>query len=135
MTEKQKIGIMPGGFNLVHAGHIQAFKEAKKYCDKLVVIVVRDQSKKGHKAYTENIEDRFMKLQAIKYVDEVFPCENEESLLELLKLLDYDMYFLSEEYKQEGFEIGKRIVGLDRLEYVRREHNWSTTGEVNKIRG
>lgn len=135
MNEKTKIGVMPGGFNLVHAGHIEAFKHAKKYCDKLVTIIVRDQSVKGHKAYTESIEDRFMKLQAIKYIDEVIPCESESNLLELLKLLDYDVYFLSEEYREAGFEDGKKIIGEDRLVYVPRRHSWSTTNEVSKIRG
>ena len=126
---------MPGGFNLLHAGHIEALKEAKKHCDKLICIIVRDQSIRGHKLYTENIEDRYMKLMALKYVDEVIPCESEANLLELLKLLDYDKYFLSDEYREFGFEEGKRIVGEQKIHYLPRKHNWSTTNEVNKIRG
>lgn len=132
---KQKIGIMPGGFNLVHAGHIEAFKEAKKHCDVLIAIVVRDQSKKGHKAYTENIEDRYIKLNAIQYIDEVIPCESEDSLLDLLYLLNFDVYFLSEEYREKGFEEGKKRIGDDRLHYLPRRHKWSTTKEVENIRG
>lgn len=132
---KQKIGIMPGGFNLVHAGHIEAFKQAKENCDFLIVVVVRDQSKKGHKTYVEDIEGRYIKLKAIKYIDEVIPCESEESLLDLLYLLNFDIYFLSEEYKEEGFEEGKKRIGADRLFYLPRRHKWSTTSEVNKIRG
>ena len=131
---KTKIGIMPGGFNLLHPGHLAALEFAKQHCDYLMVIVVRDQSIRGHKLYTEPIEDRYMKLRAVTWVDEVMPCESEENLLELLKLLDYDVYFLSDEYREHGFEEGKAIVG-DKLRYVPRKHNWSTTNEVNKIRG
>lgn len=125
---------MPGGFNLLHVGHIQALQEAKKHCEKLICIVVRDQSIRSHKLYKEPIEERYLKLKALSCVDEVIPCESEENLLELLKLLDYDAYFLSEEYKDSGFEDGKKIVGDDRLVFLPRKHGWSTTKEVLKIR-
>lgn len=130
---KQKIGVMPGGFNLLHAGHLAALEYAKEHCDYLMVVVVRDQSIRGHKMFTEAIEDRYMKLRAVKWVDEIMPCETEDSLLELLLLLDYDVYFLSEEYREKGFAAGKIVVG-ERLHYVPRKHNWSTTNEVKKIR-
>lgn len=124
---------MPGGFNLLHPGHLAAIEYASWHCDYLIMIIVRDQSIRGHKLYTEPIEDRYLKLIALKWVDEVIPCESENSLLELLKLLDYDAYFLSEEYK-DGFEDGKKIIGEDKLVYTPRKHNWSTTNEVEKIR-
>lgn len=129
-----KIGIMPGGFNLLHVGHLQALKQAKRSCSKLICIVVRDQSIRGHKLYSEPIEERYLKLKALEYVDEVIPCENEQNLLELLKLLDYDVYFLSDEYKEKGFEEGKKIIGDHRLHYLPRKHSYSTTNEVLKIR-
>lgn len=137
MNEKlnhEIVGIMPGGFNLLHAGHLEAIRYAGKLCTRLVIVIVRDQSDKGHKLYTESIEDRYLKIRALKGVDEIIPCENEESLLELLKLLDYDRYFLSDEYREKGFEEGKVVIGEDRIAYVPRHHNWSTTNEVRKIR-
>lgn len=134
MNTKQKIGIMPGGFNLLHVGHLTALKEAKDNCDRLIVVVVRDQSTKGSKLYQENIQDRYIKLNATKYVDEVIPCENEDDLLELLCILDYDVYFMSEEYVMHGFEVGKKIVTEEKIHYLKRKHNWSTTNEVLKIK-
>ncbi len=128
-----KIGIMPGGFNLLHAGHLAALEYAKEHCDYLMVILVRDQSVKGSKLYQEPVEDRYMKLRAVRWVDEIMPCEDEASLLDLLRLLNYDLYFLSEEYETHGFEEGKRFLG-DKVHYVPRRHNWSTTNEVGKIR-
>lgn len=133
MKVKYHVGVMPGGFNLLHAGHLEALRYARERCSKLICIIVRDQSVKGHKAYQEPIEDRYLKLKALKYVDEVIPCENEDNMLNLLQLIEYDKYFLSEEYRFAGFEEGKRVVGLDKLTYVPRNHNWSTTNEVRKI--
>jgi glycerol-3-phosphate cytidylyltransferase len=127
------LGVMAGGFNLLHVGHIEALTEASENCTKLTVILVRDQSSKGHKLLQEDIEDRYLKLKALKCVDEIIPCESEQNLLELLKLLRYNFFFLSEEYKNGGFEEGKKIVGENRLFYVPRKHNWSTTNEVAKI--
>lgn len=125
---------MPGGFNLLHAGHLAAIEYAKKHCDYLICLVIRDMSHKSHKLYQENIEDRYMKLRALRDVDEVIVCENNETFLEMCALLNYDVYFLDEGYKISGFEDGKQIVGEDRLHYMPRKHNWSTTREVNKIR-
>lgn len=129
-----KIGLMPGGFNLLHSGHITAIEYARKKCDFLVCLVIRDMSHKTHKLYQEAIEDRMIKLRALRDVDEVIVCENNESFLEMLKLLHYDVYFLDETYELSGFEDGKHIVGEERLSYIPRKHNWSTTNEVEKIR-
>lgn len=125
---------MPGGFNLLHAGHLQAIEFAKQHCDYLICLIIRDMSHKSHKLYQENIEDRFLKLRALRDVDEVIVCENNETFLEMCALLNYDKYFLDETYKISGFEDGKKIVGEERLVYMPRKHNWSTTREVQKVR-
>lgn len=129
----KKIGIIPGGFNLLHSGHIKAIEYAKNHCDYLIILVIRDMSHKTHKLYQENIEDRYIKLRALRDVDEIMICENNESFIELLSLLDYDAYFLDETYKEGGFDDGKKIVGENRLHYIPRKHNWSTAREVQKI--
>ncbi len=137
MNERQPeqiTGLMPGGFNLLHPGHIKAIEYAKQRCDVLECLIIRDMSHKSHKLYQENIEDRFIKLRALREVDEVSVCENNESFLGMLALLNYDVYFLDESYKEGGFEDGKLIVGEERLVYIPRNHEWSTTREVEKIR-
>lgn len=135
METTQKIGLMPGGFNLLHAGHIKAIEYAKQHCDYLICLIIRDMSHKSHKLYQEPIEDRYIKLKALRDVDEVMVVEDNESFLDMLGLLNYDLYFLDETYKESGFEEGKKIVGEDRLVYVPRKHGWSTTREVKRIRG
>lgn len=135
MIEKnKKIGLMPGGFNLLHSGHIKALEYAKQRCDHLICLIIRDMSHKSRKLYQENIEDRYIKLKALRDVDEVIVCENNETFLDLLSLLNYDVYFLDETYQYGGFDDGKKIVGEDKLCYVPRKHRWSTTEEVTRIR-
>ena len=118
----------------MHAGHIKALELAKENCDELTALIIRDMSHKSHKLYQENIEDRFMKLEALRSVDRVMVCENNESFMGMLALLNYDRYFLDETYRDGGFEEGKKIVGEDRLFYVPRKHGWSTTEQVLRIR-
>lgn len=130
---RKRIGIMPGGFNLLHSGHIKAIEYAKDHCDYLICLIIRDMSHKKHKLYQENIEDRFIKLRALRDVDEVMVCEDNESFLNMLNLLNYDVYFLDESYKESGFDDGKKLVGEDRLLYIPRRHNRSTTNEIKNI--
>lgn len=61
-----------GGFDPVHIGHIELFREAKKLGDRLVVILNNDnwlRAKKGYVFMNEN--ERAEVIRAIKYVDEI----------------------------------------------------------------
>ena len=65
-----RLGIVSGGFDPVHVGHIRMFKEAKKYCSKLVVIVNNDNwlvNKKGKPFMNE--QERMDILVALDCVD------------------------------------------------------------------
>lgn len=66
-------GITFGGFNPIHEGHIKLFRNAKKYCDYLIVCVDDDEyldKVKNQKPFF-TLEERIEDLLAIKYVDEV----------------------------------------------------------------
>lgn len=61
-----------GGFDPVHIGHIELFREAKKLGDHLVVILNNDnwlRAKKGYVFMPEN--ERAEVIKAIRYVDDV----------------------------------------------------------------
>lgn len=68
-----------GGFDPVHVGHIEMFKEAKKH-GKVVVILNSDEwlERKKGRAFMR-LEDRIKILQSIKYIDAVFPWHGEEN--------------------------------------------------------
>jgi cytidyltransferase-like protein len=67
---KFKIVITGGAFDILHAGHIYALNEAKKYGDLLVVVVARDEMilKKGRQP-VHNQEYRAFMLESLKPVD------------------------------------------------------------------
>lgn len=69
-----------GGFDPVHVGHIELFREAKKLGDRLVVILNNDhwlKKKKGFVFMNEN--ERKAVLLAIRYIDEVIITSHPEN--------------------------------------------------------
>jgi D-beta-D-heptose 7-phosphate kinase/D-beta-D-heptose 1-phosphate adenosyltransferase len=68
-----KVIVTGGGFDPIHEGHIELFKEARQLGDKLVVMLNSDKQlikKKGRTFYSSE-EERKKILESIKYVDEV----------------------------------------------------------------
>ena len=67
-----RVVAVSGGFDPVHIGHLNLFREAKALGDKLVVIVNNDHwlmSKKGYVFMNE--KERAEIVKAVRYVDEV----------------------------------------------------------------
>jgi D-beta-D-heptose 7-phosphate kinase/D-beta-D-heptose 1-phosphate adenosyltransferase len=70
--EGKKIVFTNGGFDLIHAGHINSLKEAKEAGDILIVAINSDKSikkLKGEKRPIMNQSGRAILLSAIRYVD------------------------------------------------------------------
>ncbi len=78
-----------GGFDPLHVGHIEYLEKAKKLGDKLVVILNQDMflmRKKGHVFMP--FAERKRILEALKCVDEVVPCiDDDQSVCKTLELL------------------------------------------------
>ena len=71
-SKKPKIVMVSGGFDPVHVGHINLFREAKKLGDKLIVVINNDnwlKKKKGREFMSEC--DRKKIIEALIYVDKV----------------------------------------------------------------
>lgn len=71
-NNKKTIVAISGAFDPIHIGHIRLIKEAKKLCDKLIVILNNDnwlQNKKTHVFMHQ--KERKEILEAIEEVDEV----------------------------------------------------------------
>ena len=74
-----KIIIVSGGFDPIHSGHIEYFKSAKSYGDKLVVALNSDswlENKKG-KFFMPFIERKAI-IESIGCVDEVIDFEDDD---------------------------------------------------------
>src|SRR5690606_33061832 len=63
-----------GTFDILHVGHINLLRRARSLGDRLVVGLSTDEFNHGkHKSSLLNYENRKTVLEAIRYVDEVFP--------------------------------------------------------------
>ena len=96
INKKLKIVAVSGGFDPIHIGHILLFQKAKKFGDKLVVILNNDNwliKKKGRVFMTER--ERKKIIEAIKGVDKVILTKHPNNpgdmsvCLELKKLRPY----------------------------------------------
>lgn len=119
-------GVIAGNFDVIHPGYIKMFREMGLYCDVLIVLLHTDPSiERPHKLkpILTSEERREMLLQ-IRPIDDVIRYTYEEQLLDLLKMGEFDVRFLGDDYK------GKPFTGDDLkipIHYLNRDHGWSTT--------
>jgi len=119
------IGFTCGAFDLLHAGHVVMFKEAKANCKYLIVGLQTDPSidRQEKNKPVQSIYERYVQLKAVKYIDEVIPYDTEKSLLDLLNSIHIDIRFIGEDYTDRHFT-GK---GIHEVYYTSRKHSFSTT--------
>ena len=132
-----KIGFNCSSFDLFHAGHVTMLRIEKERCDYLKVALQVDPTidRFGIKNKPiQSIYERYVQLQACKYVDEILVYETEADLLNLIQTQSIDIRFLSEEYENRDFT-GKQYCidhGIE-IYYHLRRHNYSSTELRNRI--
>jgi glycerol-3-phosphate cytidylyltransferase len=132
-----KIGFNCSSFDLFHAGHVTMLKMEKEMCDYLKVALQVDPTidRPGIKNKpTQSVYERYVQLQACKYVDEILVYETEEDLLNLIQTQTIHVRFLSEEYKDRDFT-GKQYCidhGIE-LFFHLRKHKYSSTEIRNRV--
>jgi len=80
MKEKIKVVAVSGGFDPLHVGHVELFREARKLGDRLVVILNNDnwiKKKKTHVFMPEN--ERAELIKALEMVDDVVLTDHGEN--------------------------------------------------------
>ena len=126
-----RIGFNCSSFDLLHAGHVTMLKMEKELCDYLIVALQIDPTidRPGIKNKpVQSAYERYVQLQACKYVDEILIYETEFDLLQLLQTQTIHIRFLSEEYLNRDFT-GKQYcmdVGIE-LHYHKRGHKYSSS--------
>lgn len=121
-----RVGFTASTFDLFHAGHIMMLKEAKTQCDYLIVglqsdpTVDRDWKNKP----VQTLFERYVQLQACKYVDEIVPYTTEKELLDILLSYSIDVRIVGEEYRDKQFTGHNLPI---EIHYNARQHNFSTT--------
>lgn len=127
-----------GTFDIVHHGHLNLFKQARKYGDRLVAVVARDARVKNIKSreslYTEKERKYF--LEQIRLVDKVVLGDTKDVYKRIREIkpdvivLGYDqMHFtdkLSEKIKE--FRLKTRIVRARAY-----KSDTQKTGKIRKI--
>lgn len=126
-----KIGFQCSSFDLLHAGHVTMLKQEKELCDYLKVAIQVDPTidRPGTKNKpVQSIYERYVQLQACRYVDEILVYATEADLLNLLMTQDIHIRFLSEEYYGRDFT-GKQYCidnGIE-IHYHKRRHSYSSS--------
>jgi glycerol-3-phosphate cytidylyltransferase len=132
-----KIGFNCSSFDLFHAGHVTMLKMEKELCGYLKVALQVDPTvdRPGIKNKpVQSVYERYVQLQACKYVDEILVYETEEDLLNLMQSQTIHIRFLSEEYKDRDFT-GKQYCidnGIELFFHLRR-HKYSSTEIRNRV--
>lgn len=112
-------------------------KQEKELCDYLKVALQVDPTidRPGIKNKpVQSVYERYVQLQAVRYVDEILVYETEDDLLNLIKTQTMHIRFLSEEYLGRDFT-GKQYCLDNRIElyYHKRQHKYSSTEIRNRV--
>lgn len=125
-------GFVSGSFDLLHAGHILMFKEIKKNCNYLIVGLnvdpTRDRPEKNKPV--ESIEERIIRLEGCKYVDEIIPYYSETECLNIIENKKPDVRFLGEDYKDKKFPGDDMPIEFI---FIPRRHNYSSSNLRKRI--
>tara|TARA_R110000823_G_scaffold86652_4_gene193656 strand:- start:24 stop:437 length:414 start_codon:yes stop_codon:yes gene_type:complete len=119
-------GVIAGNFDVLHPGYIEMFKEMKKHCSTLIVLLHTDPSvERPHKLKPIlSTSERREMLLSLKYVDDVVSYTFEASLLDLLRLGEFDIRFLGDDYIDKPFTGDHLKIPIH---FLNRDHGWSTT--------
>jgi len=131
--EDEVIGFTCSTFDLLHAGHILMLQQAKANCDILVVGLLTDPThdREGVKnPPVQTILERWIQLESVSSVDYIIPFDSEADLLNLIKIINPDIRFVGEEYKDKkftGYDLGK-------IMFTSRTHNFSSSELRDRIK-
>ena len=138
MAKKYKKGFTVGTFDMFHIGHLNLMKQAKEYCDYLIVGIHSDEWVMlcKNRPTVINYEDRAAIVGAIRYVDEVVKNET-RSKMEAWEKYHFDVAFIGDDWK--GTEVWNKIeaelksVGCD-VVYIPYTKGISTTQIREKLK-
>ena len=133
----EKLVMTNGCFDLVHRGHLEYLKEARRLGNKLIVAINDDESikrLKGNKRPINNLSDRSLLLSSLKFVDWVLPFSEDTPEL-LYKAILPDVLVKGADYE------GENIVGADhiiknggKVKLIELSKNYSSTNLIEKIK-
>ena len=125
------IGFVCSAFDLFHAGHITMLKEAKAQCDYLIVGLQTDPTIDRPDTKNKPVQslfERFVQVQACKYVDEIIPYSTEKELVDIFLSYPINVRILGDEYEHKNFTGRQECIDKGiKFYFNSREHSFSTT--------
>ena len=129
----ERVGIVASCFDLFHAGHVLMLMEAKDNCDRLVVALQSDPTidRPEKNKPVQALSERYIQLEACKFVDQIVPYDTEADLYNLLAGFDWDVRFLGMDYIERDDFTGK-MLNIP-IHYCSRKHDYSSSGLRDRI--
>lgn len=132
----KRIVFTNGCFDLLHAGHLSSFKQAKKFGDILIVAVNSDLSVKENKGDLRPIvdeKDRIDMISALEVVDYVILMDD-KTPENLISIIQPDVCVKGEDWKEKEMPEKKIINSYGgKLEFIKLEKDKSTTQIIEKV--
>lgn len=100
----KKVGYIQGTFDLFHIGHLNLIKNAKKYCDYLIVAVNSDELVHDYKKHYPTIpfNERLEIVNNIKMVDKVVKADDRDKIKAYNKY-KFDYLIMGDDWKGTNF--------------------------------
>ena len=101
-------GYVPGGFDMLHVGHLNILTEAAKRCDRLIAGVATDESLERMKGRSPIVPlaERMAMVAALRMVDSVVPDYDQDKRL-AWERSPFDVLFKGTDW--EGTDKGRRL--------------------------
>ena len=131
-----KIGFSNGVFDIIHEGHIESLKQAKSFCDFLIIGVNNDASVKRLKGELRpilNENTRATILSALEYVNSIIIFD-EDTPLNLIKSIKPDVLVKGSDYNIENIVGGDFVQSYGgEVKFITLKDGFSTTNIIKKI--
>ena len=133
---ENKTGFIASSFDIMHPGYALMLKECKDHCNYLVAAlhVSPEWEREDKNIPIMSLNERFLVLKSVRYIDEIAPYSNEDELINLLKFYGPDIRFLGSDYDTPEMrpKITGRLLCKD-THYISRFHDYSSSGIRTKI--
>ena len=121
-----RVGFTCSCIDLFHAGHLMMQKESKTQCDHLIIGLQTDPTidRPEKNKPVQSVLERFIQVQACRYVDEIIPYATEKELMDILTSFPIDVRIIGEEYRDKqftGYQLPMAVY------FNSRQHSFSTT--------
>ena len=131
-----RTGFIASSFDIMHPGYTLMLKECKDHCNYLVAALHAspEWEREDKNIPIMSLNERFLVLKSIRYIDEIAPYRHEGELINLLKFYRPDIRFLGSDYDTPEMKakITGRLLCKD-THYISRFHDYSSSGIRTKI--